>query len=200
VQAGKTIIILPNNRLRSLCGELFGSGAHRPTLILCSRLTMQRTAVSFGPRNPCQRTISYSDQRQTNSAGVGKESLMESNQMLRRPLFCLAALITPSSSYAYTDCQVTLATVFTRDIGGSWQYALWLNYTYITTTGTSVSSSGSVLLTNPAAANISAAAFAARVSGQTNVSVRFLNTGGASVDAVCGPPGRGDLIGFFLNG
>jgi hypothetical protein len=110
------------------------------------------------------------------------------------------ALMVSFASHAYTECQVTLLDAFAGDISGGGQYALWLDYTYTLSTGGSVSSSGYILLSNSAAATIAAAALSARVSGQTNITIRYLNSGGASVDAVCGSPGRGDLIGIRLSG
>jgi hypothetical protein len=118
-----------------------------------------------------------------------KSAQMKSKRILRKPLFypiAVIALLASFTSRAYTDCQISLVDVFTGDISGAGQYALWLDYTYTLTTGGSVQTSGFVLLSNPAAANISAAAFAAQVSGQTNLAIRYLNAGAASVDAVWG--------------
>jgi hypothetical protein len=113
-------------------------------------------------------------------------------------LVAIVAWIGSSTANAFTDCTVTLNSIFTGDISGTGTYGLYLAYTYNLTTGGTVSNSGYVLLTNPAAANISAAAFAARVSGQSNITIRFQNSSGASIDAVCAPPMRGDVIGIFL--
>lgn len=123
--------------------------------------------------------------------------------MLRNLLFSFIAsiaLIAPMASYAITDCHITLHDVFTGDLSGAGEYILWVDYAYTPTSGGSVNSSGFILLSNPAAANISAAAFSAMVSGQTSLTIRYLNSSAASQDAVCGPPARGDLVGIWLGG
>lgn len=120
--------------------------------------------------------------------------------MLRQIFLGSMALLFSLTSHALTDCHVTLVRVFTGDISGAGQYGLWVDYTYILTTGGTVSNSGYVLLSNMAAANISAAAISAWGSGQTNISMRYLNSAGAAIDSVCGPPVRTDLIGIWLDG
>jgi hypothetical protein len=115
---------------------------------------------------------------------------------------CLASITVfmgYSPAKAFTDCIVTLNWIFTGDISGAGQNALYLDFTYTLSTVTQVSNTGNILLSSPAAANISAAAFTARATGQSNIALRFQNSGGGSADAVCGgPPGRSDLIGIFL--
>lgn len=160
--------------------------------------------VSLNPVN--QPNLRYSrapGNARPKSVMLAWSRLLAPARMLRKlllPPLASVALMASFSSHAFTDCHVMLVDVFTGDIAGAGQYGLWLDYTYTLTTGGSVESSRSILLSNPAAANISAAAFAARVSGQTNLTIRYLNSGGASADAVCGPPARGDLIGIWLAG
>jgi hypothetical protein len=114
-------------------------------------------------------------------------------------LLAIIAFASASTANAMTDCSVTLNQIFTGDISGTGAYGLYLIFTYTLSTGGQVTNSGSVLLTNPAAANISAAAFAARATGQSNITLRFQNSTGGSPDVVCGgPPGRSDLIGIFF--
>jgi hypothetical protein len=102
-----------------------------------------------------------------------------------------------ATANALTDCNVKLSSTFTGDITGTGTYGLYLFYSYTTTGGTVVNSSGYILLSNPAAANVSAVAYTAQATG-LSVIARFLNSSGASQDAVCGPPTRSDLIGIWL--
>ena len=120
--------------------------------------------------------------------------------MFRQVLLALSFVVSATfalTANALTDCNVKLASTFTGDTSGAGAYALYLFFSYTTTGGGVVNNSGYILLSNPAAANISAVAYTAQATG-LSVIVRFLNSSGASQDAVCGPPTRSDLIGIWL--
>jgi hypothetical protein len=139
------------------------------------------------------------------AAGTGKKNLkllLAANKRLNRQLLLAIAFIVSLTcaltANAMTDCSVRLASSFTGDIAGTGQYGLFLIYSYTTTGGSVVDGSGYILLSNPAAANISAVAYTAQATGQS-VQVRYLNSSGASTDSVCGSTAaRSDLVGIWL--
>jgi Transposase len=125
----------------------------------------------------------------------------ENRAMFRQVLLAIAFVVSSTcalTANAMTDCNVRLVSSFTGDMTGTGQYALFLVYNYTTTGGSVVGSWGYILLSNPAAANISAVTYAAQATGQS-VQVRYLNSSGASADSVCGSTtARSDLIGIWL--
>jgi hypothetical protein len=86
------------------------------------------------------------------------------------------------------------------DSNGIGQYVLWLVYSYTATTGGVYTGQGYVLLSNPAAATMSAVILEAQCTQQLSLNIRYENTSGASQDSVCeGSPARSDLAGVWLH-
>lgn len=121
---------------------------------------------------------------------------------VRRVAAGLAGLLALLASFgaraAMLDCSVTLTSAYLGDVGGNGTYATWLVYNYTTSTGTSVSGTADILMSNPAANAITATALTALSVGKTALMIRFLNSAGESSDAVCGSgTTRTDLIGIW---
>ena len=98
-----------------------------------------------------------------------------------------------------TDCNVVLQNAFIGDTLGTGNYALWLAYSYTASNGSTYTGQGYILLSNPAAPELSAIVIEAKATQQTSLAIRYENSGGASQDTVCeAATTRSDLIGMWL--
>jgi hypothetical protein len=143
-------------------------------------------------------------------ANLAKESMNSLTMLLRalvrvvtlkrsRRALGLVFFLAAASANAQTDCLVTLKNAFTGD-NGTGLYVLWLTYSYTASTGSVYTGQGYILLSNPAAANISAVVLEAQAMQQSELTIRLENTSGATEDAVCeGSPARSDLAGIWLH-
>lgn len=108
-------------------------------------------------------------------------------------------LLTAGPALAVTDCNVVLQNAFVGDSTGAGNYVLWLVYSYTASNGNTYTGQGSVLLSNPGAAEFTAIAIEAKVTQELSVSIRYLNSSGATQDQVCeAATARTDLIGMWL--
>ena len=100
---------------------------------------------------------------------------------------------------ATTDCSVVLQSAYVGDTLGTGNYAVFLVYSYTASNGGTYTGQGYMLLSNPAAAAVTAAVIEAKATQQTSLTIRFENSSGASQDAVCEASSvRSDLIGTWL--